>query len=393
MFFPKTVNEFNCLAGICSDNCCRNSVRLLYVDSDTHEKYKNLSGESGEVIRASLEEVDDIVKFKALENGRCPHLDEYGFCNIQIQMGEEYLCNSCKNFPRKAAFFNGTLEPTLHLSCPEAVKCLLFGDNRLELAHMPTEGQTSPAPAPFEADEYKIRSMLLDIVQYDWFTLKDKLVYMGVFMRTLAKLPKDNNFSAGVDTTIGAYRKQMGTAGLMGELHKSLTGLDTDVRNNALVQILKVAASVAASHKDTTEDIENAEYYMLVSNFGKALDDENIATQFLEAYDKLIVPYINANTNVFTSYLMYNLHDKKFPKGADDYASAYTAFLGEFITQLLFAAGVFHASTELTHEEMTAAIYLFHRKTIGYPDFRTEIAQVFQSTNLAIMLGILGNID
>ena len=112
-----------------------------------------------------------------------------------------------------------------------------------------------------------------------------------------------------------------------------------------------------------------------------------------EAYDRLIVPYVNANPWVFENYLMYTLHSSQFPRAVSNYADGYVGFLGEFIAMLVFTAGVFHKSERLTDEKMAASIYLFHRKVSHNINFRKEIAKCFSTSDFSFILGICGAIE
>ena len=392
MFYSEAIRDFVCIAGACEDHCCRNTVRSLYIDKSAVEKYKTIAGELGQTVNDSVEERDGHHFHKVDENGRCRLLDEFGFCSLQLEAGDEYLCSDCKQFPRNVGYFNGTMEPSLFLSCPEAVRRVLFNGwvNSYETRIVTGAEPPKEPPAQYEADEQRIRDFLFEILQRQDFTILDKLTYMGLVMRSLSKFVKGSGFSAAVSTTVSGYRNNLNTPGTMYNIRQSLIGVDQAARNNALSQVLKVAGSVAATYGKPLTDIENTKFYELISEFKEAALQDVLDEGLLNAYDRLVVPYINGNTTVFINYLLYTMHDTKLTKNVTDFAGAYTGFIGEFITLLLFTAGIFHGYEEIGDEEMTAAIYLFQRKVIPNPEFREEINLVFRSESLATALGMLG---
>ena len=81
-----------------------------------------------------------------------------------------------------------------------------------------------------------------------------------------------------------------------------------------------------------------------------------------------------------------------FLNEADDYSKAYAGFAGEFICMLVFAAGLLGSRKSVGHDEMVAAIYLFHRKVSHSPDLRKTLADRFADSFLSYLLGALGEI-
>ena len=62
-------------------------------------------------------------------DGRCPMWRDDGLCRIQAQLGEDALCHTCKQFPRLRHDYGDFVELGLELSCPEAAKLILSGEN------------------------------------------------------------------------------------------------------------------------------------------------------------------------------------------------------------------------------------------------------------------------
>lgn len=129
---PSYYKKFKCIADRCTHSCCVGWE--IDVDPDTLAKYKLLQGEMGECVRTSIAEEGGGAHFVLGANDRCPHLDKRGLCNIIKALGEEYLCEICREHPR---FYNrvaGQLECGLGASCEAAAALILSEDgyDRLE---------------------------------------------------------------------------------------------------------------------------------------------------------------------------------------------------------------------------------------------------------------------
>lgn len=125
LYAPKYYKQFRCIADKCTHSCCIGWE--IDVDGETLEKYQSLTGNYAEVIRNSIS-TDGTPHFKLGKCDRCPHLDERGLCKIILNVGEDYLCDICREHPR---FYNFTrvAEVGLGMSCPEAARVILdFSD-------------------------------------------------------------------------------------------------------------------------------------------------------------------------------------------------------------------------------------------------------------------------
>ena len=125
LYAPRYYLEFKCKADKCIHSCCKNWE--IDIDPSALKRYRKLKKGYGAEISDSLSR-DDTPHFKLKENGDCPHLDENGLCRIIREIGEEYLCDICREHPR---FYNKTAlgnEVGLGISCEEACRIVLSSD-------------------------------------------------------------------------------------------------------------------------------------------------------------------------------------------------------------------------------------------------------------------------
>lgn len=125
LYAPSYYKKFKCIADKCSHSCCIGWE--IDVDPETQEKYDALTGGYGEKIKESIE-ISDTPHFKLQKNDRCPHLNKQGLCNIITNLGEEYLCEICREHPRFYNFTPQGCEVGLGMACEEAARIILNSD-------------------------------------------------------------------------------------------------------------------------------------------------------------------------------------------------------------------------------------------------------------------------
>jgi lysine-N-methylase len=125
LYAPHYYQSFRCIADACEHSCCIGWE--IDIDGETLEKYTTLKNGYRVAITESIS-MEDTPHFRLLAHDRCPHLDERGLCRIIANVGEDYLCDICREHPR---FYNYTdvAEVGLGISCREAARIVLSSQN------------------------------------------------------------------------------------------------------------------------------------------------------------------------------------------------------------------------------------------------------------------------
>lgn len=122
---PSFYERFSCTASRCGHNCCIGWE--IDIDPETRARYSLLDGAFGKEIREHISD-DPMPHFVLGKGERCPFLNEKGLCRIILALGEDALCEICKEHPRFYNSFPGREEKGLGLCCEEAVRLLLSED-------------------------------------------------------------------------------------------------------------------------------------------------------------------------------------------------------------------------------------------------------------------------
>lgn len=120
---PRYYDTFRCLADDCPDSCCHEWA--VAVDEASAARYQALGGPLGQELRTAMAEEGGDIILTLRPDGRCPMWREDGLCRIQAQLGEDALCETCRQFPRLRHDYGDFVELGLELSCPEAARLIL----------------------------------------------------------------------------------------------------------------------------------------------------------------------------------------------------------------------------------------------------------------------------
>lgn len=138
---PSYYDSFHCIASACTDTCCAGWE--IGVDEETAARYRRLDGAMGRRIKENTVETEDGLCF-VLQGERCPFLNRQNLCDLILELGEDSLCEICREHPRHYEWLGPVTEVGLGLCCEEAGR-LLFG---------------SPDPVTFlEVDESDVDGM------------------------------------------------------------------------------------------------------------------------------------------------------------------------------------------------------------------------------------------
>ena len=168
LYAPAYYKKFKCTADKCSHSCCIGWE--IDIDAETYAKYKSLDGGYGEVIKRSIEHTDE-PHFILGECDRCPHLNERGLCNIILNVGEDHLCDICREHPR---FYNFTsiAEVGIGMSCEEAARLILTSP---DYATTECIGDMDAVPDDVEFNGVAEREKIYSILQDNSLAYEERL--------------------------------------------------------------------------------------------------------------------------------------------------------------------------------------------------------------------------
>ncbi len=200
---PEYFAEFKCDGQKCGARCCQGWK--ISIDEDTLIKYQQFESEEKEFtsqIKFFFEYGQHY--FKLDEKGRCPFLNDENLCKLQLNYGEDFIPDTCKQFPRVLCKIEDVpvFERALTVSCPVAAEIILLSalpiKFKMEKAvdiDISTFHEVKYEP-PEEINTYaqQIRMTAIKILQERDLTIDQRLAVLGVFLDIIDETIKAKKF-------------------------------------------------------------------------------------------------------------------------------------------------------------------------------------------------------
>ena len=169
---PTYCKSFRCIADRCRDNCCIGWE--IDVDAHTAEYYKTVPGFFGEKLRDNIEEGEEPC-FR-LCGERCPFLNENNLCEIIINLGEDKLCQICRDHPRYFEWYSDRKEGGIGLCCEEAARIIVTSKEKFSTYEIPCEDEGCD---DYSTDLYNMlifaRNQIITTLEREDLALKSKI--------------------------------------------------------------------------------------------------------------------------------------------------------------------------------------------------------------------------
>ena len=151
---PEYYDTFRCAAGQCPDTCC--AGWQIAIDEDSLEKYGALKGTFRNRLVNGIDWMEGcFFQYK----GKCSLLNDEKLCDLVIECGEDFLCETCAQYPRHVEEFKGVREWTLSLSCPVAAQMILEQEKKVRILEE-TDDSEDPFLEEFEEFDDELMNWL-----------------------------------------------------------------------------------------------------------------------------------------------------------------------------------------------------------------------------------------
>ena len=185
-FEPEYVKKFHCDGRKCNAKCCRGWQ--VDIDRHTHEKYKSIPDQE---IRSKIldslywNEPTNTYRMK-LDQTSCPMLRDDLLCSIQKTYGEEFLSNTCSEFPRRVFVIDDFAERSLSMTCPVAAELALL--DKAPMKFVRNKVETTRAACFFYRSnvEMPARKFLVQLQEISFEVLQDRRLTLNQRLKALA---------------------------------------------------------------------------------------------------------------------------------------------------------------------------------------------------------------
>jgi lysine-N-methylase len=319
---PQYYELFTCTGSECEDTCC--TGWHIHIDKTTYKKYKKLPNsptkdQISQAIKRNKTNADDqsYAYIVMNEDNYCPMLTREKLCGIQQTLGEGYLSNVCKMYPRFHNKLDETIEKSLSLSCPEAARLILVNPdgiefNQREEDHKGTEfimKQLNTKASSYNEYFWDLRVFTIQLLQNRDYSVSDRLIIIGMFYKKIQECI-DQNQTQKIPDMIAKFTTLLHESAFQNELQKIPAQVAVQVF--LLKQLVDMRIKIGKMHN------RFAEYFNQFLD-GIAYDEEKnieeIAEKYTAVHKQYFQPFEDKHGYIFENYLVNYVFKNLFPFG------------------------------------------------------------------------------
>lgn len=368
---PEYMNDFKCIGSKCEDTCC--SGWKVIVDEKTYRKYRKSNNPilktdfQKKITRQRSEKsAKNFAKIKMKENGDCSFLTDEKLCGIQLNLGEEYLSDTCSVYPRIINAVDNSIEKSASMSCPEAARIALLNPKKMEfetkLEHVRsnyiaqkvvTQGSATDEMKNFFWD---IRIFSINLIQNRNFSIEDRLIIFGVFCNSLKKIITLKKYSS-IPILINDFN-----------IHIDNNEFDQLFETREKNTGIKLALCEELIEYKVDLGIRNNRYLECLDELNDALLSKDIINKeekYKKAYHNYYIPFMKDNEYILENYVVNYLFKNLFPSSSIDVFDNYIMLTVHFslIKYHLIGLSGFHKNL---NEEIIIKLIQSYSKVIEH---------------------------
>ena len=306
---PIYYEKFECTADKCKDSCCIGWT--VSIDKKTYNEYKKVKGEFGKVLNQGIKRdrvnnnIINYGKMKLNDEKKCVFLNQDNLCNIYINLGSDYLCNTCKLYPRSIKKYGDMIERNLLLSCPEVARELIdikekmsfvLEEERLSELDKFNIGEENFDKAVYDLF-WKSRGFFIEIAQFREIEIWKRITLIKFCQEKIQKLIKCGEYNK-IDELIEELTNTITD-------DKFIKSLD-DIKSVDEVKLLFINSIIKLR---TSFGINSVEFLNILSDFEQLLDGNgDNEVEIISEIEKNFSIYFKENEYILENYLVYKLY-------------------------------------------------------------------------------------
>ena len=171
--YPSYYKDFKCIADKCRHSCCIGWE--ISIDKESLEYYSTIGGKIGEKLERCINQTNEYAYFELVEDERCPFLCKNGLCELILNIGEDSLCDICKEHPRFRNYIGQREEVGIGMVCEEAARIIIENDCFVTLS---CENDCDNTLTSFEKQLLDMRCEVFSVICDRRYTIKERIAML-----------------------------------------------------------------------------------------------------------------------------------------------------------------------------------------------------------------------
>ena len=386
---PFYYDDFKCIGGKCIDNCCSNNWRID-IDEKTYKKYKKLKGEWHKKINKNISRNRSNANYLKygkinLKNNKCSLLSEDGLCTIHGSLGEDYLCNTCRAYPREIKKYGEIYERNLSISCPEVARYIIKSkDNfsfNLEDEKLSDLDKDYIVNSKYNEKLYNLlwdaRSLAMEIIQFKEIKIWKRISFLKMLCDKIICIMNKKQYD-NYEAVLNDFRNEITNINVINSLDKIY------IIPEVKVKFIQSALQVRANKGINNENFNNLikEYNDL---FDKNIDFKRNVENIIKTEEEFNV-YLKEQENILENLLIYLIY-KYFMNALytkDLNAEVNNIILYYAMIKMLLLSRYNKNNKKFNEDDFVEVFYLFSRtvehNTVFLPSMYKDIKEAGYDT-------------
>jgi lysine-N-methylase len=319
-FRPEYGDKFRCIGPACEDSCC--AGWQVDIDKATFTKYQSISaGPLGELIDANIARMpvgadgktpSAFARINLLPSLECPFHNADGLCQIQVELGETYLSQTCATYPRRTVVIDKLADQTLSFSCPEVCRLVLLDPDVFSFGDAPAHlmlWDDAKHDSSLLSYLWPIREFVIGLIKNRTYPLWQRMFLLGTFSRRLEAVIRGEikgGFSSMLEGFSAAVAK--------GTLRASIETIPADLtlQLGMVLELVKLRANQA---------LQAPRLFECIDAFAKGIGYEagatlqDMSTAYGAAHERYFAPFFDRNPHILENYLINMIFRRLTPLG------------------------------------------------------------------------------
>ena len=392
--YPEYFADFACIGADCEDSCC--NQWQIYLDRATFDNYTRIKEPELRrridefVVPNSKEQTEArFGRINLNDDRKCPFLTTASLCILQEQLGVDSLSQTCLTYPRVFNSFDGMLEGSAEISCPEIARRVLLNPEGIRFIKQELDldsrfalnssiKQEDQADYPLVQNYQPVQDFAISLVQDRRLSLPDRLTILGMFSSKMqSAITGGNPKGAEIIGEFDDLRRRNGIAGDLAQI---------PVNTAQQFQFLKSLADEKLRRGTGIAAFRECHEQML-NGFGFD-GGEQALERYTTGYSKIFFPFMTENEYLLENYCVNHLFRTQFPLRDQDWSQifkAYVRLILNFTLIKFYLIGIGLDLGELNDETIVKLVYSFGKAIEHDSSFSVAILNQLEQNNLLTM--------
>lgn len=346
------------------DHCCKGwdielgKDTIINYRNSTSEKIKKIASQSIIITENSL---DNWGIIRLNNNGFCAFLDDDRLCKVHKILGEEALSNTCSIYPRLYGTYKYEIRSNLALSCPEAVRNLLFTPDAMLYSERIKLSNQALDAHDISPDARLLNLMSANLMKNSGVCVESGLYGNLILLICYTDSRQDNDLHEKLLLRFDEIITSLND----GSVDYVIKSFESDEAEQlSLLECIK-------KHFDTYHEgrgsstlkdyIKNLDDVLNVSGLKEIDNVISPISKLKDIWEKQATPWLSERKQVITNYFQYRIYEDLFPmKENRDVFISLTLLTAEWIFIKALISACIAIKSKIDEDDIIKIIYSYH---------------------------------